>query len=98
MSEPVPDISVSPYLVVGEAAAYLRTTVLGVYSLVKRRKLKPMPGRPRPAAVHPRGIGRLSRGQVEAVNQPVGPDFFGRRSSASPPRTSSETFFFSVAV
>ncbi len=36
----------SPYLVVGEAAAYLRTTVQGVYSLVKRGKLRPMPGRP----------------------------------------------------
>ncbi|HJT78284.1 MAG TPA: helix-turn-helix domain-containing protein [Gemmataceae bacterium] len=37
---------VSPYLLVGEAAAYLRTTVQGVYSLVKRGRLKPMPGRP----------------------------------------------------
>lgn len=36
----------SPYLTVSEAAAYLRTTAQGVYSLVKRRKLKPMPGRP----------------------------------------------------
>jgi excisionase family DNA binding protein len=36
----------SPYLVAGEAAEYLRTTVQGVYSLVKRRKLRPMPGRP----------------------------------------------------
>ncbi len=36
----------SPYLLVAEAAAYLRTTVQGVYSLVKRRKLRPMPGRP----------------------------------------------------
>jgi excisionase family DNA binding protein len=36
----------SPYLVVAEAAAYLRTTVQGIYSLVKRGKLQPMPGRP----------------------------------------------------
>ena len=36
----------TPYLTVPEAAAYLRTTVQGIYSLVKRRKLKPMPGRP----------------------------------------------------
>jgi excisionase family DNA binding protein len=36
----------SPYLLAAEAAAYLRTTVQGVYSLVKRGKLKPMPGRP----------------------------------------------------
>ena len=43
----------SPYLLVTEAAAYLRTTVQGVYSLVKRRKLQPMPGRP----------GRLLRGR-----------------------------------
>jgi len=36
----------SPYLLAAEAAAYLRTTVQGIYSLVKRRKLQPMPGRP----------------------------------------------------
>jgi excisionase family DNA binding protein len=36
----------SPYLVASEAAEYLRTTVQGVYALVKRRKLRPMPGRP----------------------------------------------------
>jgi excisionase family DNA binding protein len=39
-------ISSSPYLLVGEAAAYLRTSVQGIYSLVKRGKLKPLPGRP----------------------------------------------------
>jgi excisionase family DNA binding protein len=38
--------AVSPYLTAGEAAAYLRTTIQGIYSLVKRGKLKPMPGRP----------------------------------------------------
>ena len=36
----------SPYLTTGEAADYLRTTVQGVYSLVKRRRLFPMPGSP----------------------------------------------------
>jgi excisionase family DNA binding protein len=36
----------SPYLTATEAAAYLRTTVQGVYSLVKRGRLHPMPGRP----------------------------------------------------
>jgi excisionase family DNA binding protein len=36
----------SPYLTAAEAAAYLRTTVQGIYSLVKRGRLKPMPGRP----------------------------------------------------
>lgn len=36
----------SPYLTVDEAAAYLRTTRNGIYSLVKRRRLHPMPGRP----------------------------------------------------
>lgn len=36
----------SPYLVAKEAAAYLRTTIQGIYSLVKRGRLKPMPGRP----------------------------------------------------
>ena len=36
----------SPYLTVAEAAAYIRSTVQGVYALVKRRKLHPMPGRP----------------------------------------------------
>jgi excisionase family DNA binding protein len=34
----------SPYLTAAEAAAYLRTTVQGIYSLVKRAKIKPMPG------------------------------------------------------
>jgi excisionase family DNA binding protein len=34
----------SPYLTTREAAAYLRTTVQGVYSLVKRARLHPMPG------------------------------------------------------
>jgi len=37
---------VSPYLTAAEAAAYLRTTIQGVYSLVKRGKIRPMPGRP----------------------------------------------------
>ena len=36
----------SPYLNAEEAAAYMRTTVQGVYSLVKRRKIRAMPGRP----------------------------------------------------
>ena len=36
----------SPYLTAHEAAAYLRTSIQGVYSLVKRGKLTPMPGRP----------------------------------------------------
>jgi hypothetical protein len=36
----------SPYLTAIEAAVYLRTTIQGVYGLVKRRKLKPKPGRP----------------------------------------------------
>jgi excisionase family DNA binding protein len=36
----------SPYLTVAEAASYLRTTRNGVYALVKRNKIRPMPGRP----------------------------------------------------
>ena len=36
----------SPYLTAVEAAEYLRTTVQGIYSLVKRGKIQPMPGRP----------------------------------------------------
>lgn len=36
----------SPYLTCVEAAIYLRTTKQGVYSLVKRGLIKPMPGRP----------------------------------------------------
>jgi len=35
----------SPYLTTAEAAAYLRTTVQGIYSLVKRGRVHPMPGR-----------------------------------------------------
>jgi excisionase family DNA binding protein len=34
----------SPYLTATEAAAYLRTTIQGIYSLVKRGRLRPMPG------------------------------------------------------
>jgi excisionase family DNA binding protein len=45
IGEHVPE-RISPYLTVAEAAEYLRTTVQGIYSLVKRRRLKPMPGRP----------------------------------------------------
>lgn len=36
----------SPYYTAAEAAEYLRTTVQGIYSLVKRGKIHPMPGRP----------------------------------------------------
>jgi excisionase family DNA binding protein len=56
---PVPEVAVneqtkstdhgsiaSPYLTAAEAAAYLRTTVQGIYSLVKRGRLFPMPGSP----------------------------------------------------
>jgi hypothetical protein len=39
----VPAIT-SPYLNAGEAAAYLRINVNALYSLVERRKLKPLPG------------------------------------------------------
>jgi excisionase family DNA binding protein len=39
-----PDGVVSPYFTAAEAATYLRTTVQGIYSLVKRGRLKPMPG------------------------------------------------------
>ena len=35
---------VSPYLTATEAAAYIRSTVQGVYALVKRGRVKPMPG------------------------------------------------------
>ena len=35
---------VSPYLNAAEAALYLRSTKQGIYSLVKRGKLRPMPG------------------------------------------------------
>jgi excisionase family DNA binding protein len=34
----------SPYFTCEEAAAFLRTTRHGIYSLVKRRRLRPMPG------------------------------------------------------
>ena len=34
----------SPYLTCAEAAAYLRTTVQGVYARVKRGRLAPLPG------------------------------------------------------
>jgi hypothetical protein len=34
----------SPYLLAPEAATYLRKTVQAIYALVKRGRLKPMPG------------------------------------------------------
>ncbi len=37
---------VSPYLTAAEAAIYIRSTIQGIYALVKRRRLRPMPGRP----------------------------------------------------
>jgi excisionase family DNA binding protein len=42
----IPDTNhvVSPYLTCAEAAAYLRTTKQGIYALVKRGRLRPMPG------------------------------------------------------
>jgi excisionase family DNA binding protein len=40
----MPTIIESPYLTATEAATYLRTTVQGIYALVKRGRLKPMPG------------------------------------------------------
>ena len=45
MGEPVSTVA-SPYLTASEAAVYLRTTVQGIYSLVKRGRVHPMPGRP----------------------------------------------------
>ena len=36
----------SPYLTAAEASAYLRTTVQGLYGLVKRGRVHPMPGSP----------------------------------------------------
>lgn len=42
---PVETVKVeSPYRTASEAAEYLRTTVQGIYALVKRGRLKPMPG------------------------------------------------------
>jgi excisionase family DNA binding protein len=35
---------ISPYFTAAEAAAYLRTTVQGIYALVKRGRVRPMPG------------------------------------------------------
>jgi excisionase family DNA binding protein len=35
---------VSPYMTAVEAAAYVRSTVQGIYALVKRNRIKPMPG------------------------------------------------------
>jgi excisionase family DNA binding protein len=43
MNAPIQPIE-SPYLTCEEAAIYLRTTVQGIYSRVKRGRLKPMPG------------------------------------------------------
>ena len=45
MIVPIREIE-SPYFTAAEAALYLRTTLHGIYSLVKRRRVFPMPGRP----------------------------------------------------
>lgn len=42
--EAKPPAVASPYLTCPEAAAYIRSTVQGVYALVKRGRIKPMPG------------------------------------------------------
>jgi excisionase family DNA binding protein len=41
---PKPLTLISPYHTAPEAAHYLRTTVQGIYALVKRGRLRPMPG------------------------------------------------------
>jgi excisionase family DNA binding protein len=41
---PATVVGTPPYLTCEEAAVYLRTTEQGIYSLVKRGRLKPMPG------------------------------------------------------
>lgn len=38
------DKVISPYLTASEAAQYIRSTVQGIYALVKRGRVKPMPG------------------------------------------------------
>jgi len=57
----------SPYYTAGEAADYLRTTVQGIYSLVKRGKLKPLPGRPG-RLLFTRGAGQLLELPLSAVS------------------------------
>lgn len=42
-TESTPNV-ISPYLTAKEAALYLRTTIQGIYSLVKRERIRPMPG------------------------------------------------------
>jgi excisionase family DNA binding protein len=43
MNVPIRTIE-SPYFTAAEAAIYVRTTIQGIYALVKRGRLKPMPG------------------------------------------------------
>jgi hypothetical protein len=40
------DTTPSPYLNAAEAAVYIRSTVQGIYSRVKRGRLQPMAGSP----------------------------------------------------
>ena len=44
VGSPSASFPVSPYWTCTEAAAYLRTTPQGIYSLVKHGRLYPMPG------------------------------------------------------
>ena len=46
MSEAITNLPASPYVTAVEAAEYMRTTIQAIYGLVKRGKIKPMPGRP----------------------------------------------------
>ena len=54
----------SPYLTAIETAAYPRTTVQGVYGLVKRRRIFPMPGRPGRLLFTREGLDRYLQGKA----------------------------------
>ena len=64
LTHTAPAVGLARYLVATEAAAYLRTTVQAVYSLVKRGRIKPMPGRPGRLLFTRREPGRVPAGEV----------------------------------
>jgi len=53
----------SPYLTVAEAAAYIRRSVQAIYSLVKRRRLYPLPGSPGKLLFTRDGLDRFLAGK-----------------------------------
>jgi excisionase family DNA binding protein len=69
MSENV--IVPSRYLTACEAAEYLRTSLQGIYGLVKRRRIFPMPGSPGRLLFTRESLDRFLAGKPRKVDIPI---------------------------